>query len=67
MSRLLLEIDERSYRCRNATAFVPTPALLVTRWVILFLLPWSVLTFTTYARRWFAPDYARLPEGAFRF
>ena len=60
------EIDDRSYRCRECHRICSYRRLVWRyRWVILVLIALvGFWTLKTYARRWFAPDYARLPEGA---
>lgn len=60
------EIDERSYRCRECHR-ICSYRRLVWRYRYVFLLLLALVgfwTFKTYARRWFAPDYAGLAQGA---
>jgi len=60
------EIDDRSYRCKECHRICSYKRLCWRyRYVLLTLV--ALLGFWTirdYTRRWFAPDYEKLPEGA---
>src|SRR4029079_7697579 len=60
------EIDDRSYRCRECHRICSYRRLL-WRYPYALLVLLALIGFWTlknYARRWFAPAYSHLPEGA---